>query len=48
VPAALQQLPNLKAVEYFNSGSWAHFDPDSPDSEAFAEAGHDPWVNPQH
>ena len=48
VPAALQALPKIKAVEYFNSGNWAHFDPNTASSAAFAVAGHNAWLNVSH
>lgn len=45
IPGALETLPQLKAVEYFDSGSWARFDPGTASSAAFAIAGHDPYLN---
>ncbi|HEY9722928.1 MAG TPA: hypothetical protein V6D47_13030, partial [Oscillatoriaceae cyanobacterium] len=46
IPAALARLPKLKAVEYFDSGSWGEFTNASGDIAAFATAGRDPYVNP--
>lgn len=45
VPAALQRLPKIKAVEYFNSGTWGAFS-DQPTITAFGAAGKNPYLNP--
>ena len=45
IPGALRLLPKIRSVEYFNSGSWAYFSDNTTDVAAFAEAGHDGYVN---
>ncbi len=47
VPAALEQLPKLSAVEYFDSSNGgAYALSDAASLQAFATAGQDPYVNP--
>jgi hypothetical protein len=47
IPAALEQLPRLLAVEYFDSSSGGTYAlSDTPSLQAFTTAGHDPYVNP--
>jgi hypothetical protein len=47
IPAALEQLPKLLAVEYFDSGNGGTYAlSDAASLQAFTTAGHDPYVNP--
>jgi beta-mannanase len=52
VPAALKELPNIKAAVYFNkdySGCLrASIDTSADSTRGFADAGHDPYVNQRH
>ena len=46
IPDALKALPKLKAVQYYNSGSWGYFAPGTDSSAAFAVAGKDAYLGP--
>jgi hypothetical protein len=52
VPAALKELPNIKAAVYFNKDYSdclrASIDTSADSTRGFADAGHDPYVNQRH
>ena len=45
IPGALETLPQLKAVEYFDSGSWARFDPRHSVKRRLRDRRHDHYLN---
>ena len=42
IPSALESLPRIRAVEYFDSGSWGYFDNDPAAVQGFTTAGQSP------
>jgi hypothetical protein len=48
LPAALADLPKIKAVDYFDSGSLDSLGTDAESISAFADAGRAPLLNQPH